>query len=72
MDDIFPIVGLVHALLFSLVGMALVVLGYCIFDLMDFKIDYSKEIRNGNTAAAIVLAAFILGLCLIISRAIGS
>ena len=38
---------------------------------IEWKIDYSKEIRNGNLAAAVVVAAFVVGVCHIVARAIG-
>lgn len=60
------------ASLFGLVGILLSVIGYKLFDLIETKIDFAEEIKKGNTAAAIVIAGFLLGICFIIGRAIGS
>lgn len=64
--------GLLYASAFGGVGIALSIIAYFLFDLVEYKIDYSKEIKEGNIAAAIVVAAFVLGVCIVISRAIGS
>jgi uncharacterized membrane protein YjfL (UPF0719 family) len=56
--------------LFSLVGVALAVIGYKLFDRCTPG-DLHKEIlENKNVAAAIVAAAVILGVCVIIAAAI--
>ncbi len=64
--------GLLIASAYGGVGIVLSIIAYFLFDLVEWKIDYSQEIKNGNTAAAIVVAAFVLGVCIVISRAIGS
>ena len=60
------------ASLFGGVGIIMSVIGYKLFDLIETKIDFAEEIRKGNMAAAIVMAAFLGGMCFIIGRAIGS
>ncbi len=60
------------ASLFGGVGIVLSVIGYFVFDLIEWRIDFASEIKKGNNAAAIVIAAFILGICFIVGRAIGS
>jgi len=57
---------------FGLVGIVLSALGYKLFDLIETKIDFAEEIKKGNVAAAIVMAGFLIGICFIIGRAIGS
>ena len=57
---------------FGLVGIILSALGYKLFDLIETKIDFAEEIKKGNIAAAIVMAGFLIGICFIIGRAIGS
>lgn len=71
MIEFIPYMSLIHAACFGMLGMLLAILGYFLFDWIDFKIDYNKEIREGNMAAAIVLASFILGICWVIGQAIG-
>jgi len=60
------------AAIYGLIGIILSVVGYFLFDLVEWRIDFADEIKKGNMAAAIVMAAFILGICLIVGRAIGS
>ncbi len=60
------------AALFGGVGIVLSIIGYFVFDLIEFRINFSEEIRKGNIAAAAVVCAFILGICFIVGRAVGS
>jgi putative membrane protein len=58
-----------NMLLFTAVGIAAAVVGYKIFDKCTPG-DLSKEIlENKNVAAAILVAAVILGVCLIVAAA---
>ena len=57
---------------FGLLGIVLSVFGYKLFDVIETKIDFAAEIKNGNVAAAIVIGAFLVGICIVIGRAIGS
>ncbi len=55
--------------LWAVVGIAVAIVGYKLFDLCTPG-DLSKEIlENKNVAAAIVAAAVILGVCIIIAAA---
>ena len=65
-------IGFMFAALYGILGMVLAIAGYFIFDLIEWRIDFGSEVRKGNISAGIVIAAFILGLCFIIGRAIGS
>lgn len=60
------------ATLFGGLGIILSFVGYRLFDLLETRIDFSEEIKKGNIAAAIVIAAFIVGVCFIVGRAVGS
>lgn len=60
------------AAMFGGLGIVLSVLGYFLFDLVEWRINFAEEIRKGNVAAAIVVAGFIIGICFIVGRAIGS
>lgn len=60
------------AALFGGLGILLSFVGYKVFDLLDTRIDYAEEIKKGNLAAAVLLGAFIIGICFIIGRAVGS
>jgi uncharacterized membrane protein YjfL (UPF0719 family) len=60
------------AALYGALGIVLSIAGYFLFDLVEMRIDFAREIKNGNIAAAIVIAAFIVGICFIVGRAVGS
>ena len=49
----------------SFVGVVLFYLGIRLFDLLD-PIDYQAEIRNGNMAAGIILAAVVVSIATIV------
>ena len=49
----------------TVLGTVLLYLGVWLYDRLD-PIDYSAEIRRGNLAAGITMAAFIFGLTAII------
>jgi uncharacterized membrane protein YjfL (UPF0719 family) len=66
--------GLLHAIgsvaVFSLLGIALAILGYKLFDKCTPGDLHREIVENKNAAAAIVAAAVILGVCLIVAAAI--
>jgi uncharacterized membrane protein YjfL (UPF0719 family) len=64
--------GLGIAALFGILGIILSFVGYKAFDLVETKIDFAKEIEKGNIAAAVVIGSFLLGICFILGRAVGS
>lgn len=41
-------------------------------DLVEMRVDFSEEIKKGNMATSVVIAAFIIGICYIVGRAVGS
>jgi uncharacterized membrane protein YjfL (UPF0719 family) len=57
---------------YGFLGIVLAIAGYFLFDVVEYRINFADEIKKGNTAAAIVIAAFIIGVCFIVGRAIGS
>lgn len=61
--------AIINMLIFALLGIAIAVIGFKIFDKCTPG-DLAKEIiENKNVAAAIVGAAVILGVCLIVAAA---
>jgi uncharacterized membrane protein YjfL (UPF0719 family) len=64
--------SLLMSTLFGLLGIVLASVGYKLFDLIETKVDFAEEIRKGNMAAAVVVAAFLVGICYIIGRTVGS
>lgn len=63
--------GLVNALLFGVIGIALAILGFKLFDWITPKLDVEKELaEKHNLAVAVVSGAVIIGICLIIALAV--
>jgi uncharacterized membrane protein YjfL (UPF0719 family) len=63
---------LVALLTFGILATFLVIGGYKLFDNVITKIDFDEELRKGNLSIAIVVSAFILGLCLVIAAVANS
>jgi uncharacterized membrane protein YjfL (UPF0719 family) len=58
------------SLIFAVLGFILLFLGYRVFDMLT-PADLNKRIfEDGNTAAAVLAGAFVLGLALIVAMAI--
>ena len=64
--------SLLFSALFGMLGLVMASLGYKLFDLIETKVDFAEEIRKGSMAAAVVVAAFLVGICYIIGRAVGT
>ena len=63
--------GFIGSLVFGLVGIILIVLGFKIFDMMNTKIDIQHELaEKNNLAVAIVCSAMILGVAIIAAVAV--
>jgi uncharacterized membrane protein YjfL (UPF0719 family) len=58
--------------MFGMLGIVMSALGYKLFDLIDTKVDFAGETRKGNMAAAVVVGSFMIGICYIIGRTVGS
>jgi hypothetical protein len=58
---------LVATFAFSLLAIFLIVIGYITFDKLTPRMDFSDLINKGNLAVAILVGAFILGLCHVIA-----
>lgn len=69
MDVILRDLGL--SFVFGLLGIIMMVLGYLIFDKV-MPADFNKELEKNNISVGIVVAAFIIGIALIISRVVGA
>ena len=73
-DELFPVEfwrGLLGTLVFGLVGIGLVVLGFKVFDWLTPGINIERELaEKNNIAVAIVTAAIILGICYIVATVV--
>jgi putative membrane protein len=63
--------SLLAAAAFGLLGIALLVLGFKVFEWITPKLHVEEELGKGNVAVGIVVAAAILGVAFIVVRAIG-
>lgn len=56
---------------FGLLGIALLAVGFKIFELITPRLDIEKELAEKNIAVGIMVGAVLLGIALIVTRAIG-
>jgi putative membrane protein len=69
-EAFFP--DLVTTAAFGVLAILLIVFGYVVFDKLTPKLDFSELINKGNTAMAIVVGSFILGLCYVVGRVVSA
>lgn len=63
--------GFLGSLVFGVLGIVLIVLGFKVFDLMTPRINIEKELaEKNNLAVAIVCSAMILGVAIIAAVAV--
>jgi uncharacterized membrane protein YjfL (UPF0719 family) len=63
--------GVLAAIVYGLVGIALLLTGYWLFDRIHHaQIDVQKELREKNMAVAIVVASLLLGIAYICAHVI--
>lgn len=63
--------SLLAAAVFGLLGIVLLALGFKVFEWITPKLNVEEELAKGNIAVGVVLAAVVLGISLIVVRAIG-
>ena len=60
--------GVIATIIFGVLGIALMLLGFKAFDWITPKIDLQEELaKNHNIAVAIVIAAVLLGISVILA-----
>ena len=57
-------------LLYAMVGVALMFVSYRIIDKLTPEVNFPEELRKGNVAVAIFVAAIFISIALIIGRAL--
>jgi len=60
----WTIIGL--NILYAVIGVVLMFLSYKVFDLLSPKINFEDELKKGNVAVAIFIAAIFIAIALII------
>jgi uncharacterized membrane protein YjfL (UPF0719 family) len=68
----YLLTDLISTVAFGVVAIFLIVLGYTAFDKLTPKLNFSDLLNKGNTALAIVVGSFILGLCYVIGRVVAA
>jgi len=68
----YLLTDLISTVAFGVVAILLVVLGYITFDKLTPRLNFSDLLNKGNTALAIVVGSFILGLCYVIGRVVAA
>ena len=69
-EALFP--DLITTAVFGVLAILLIVFGYIVFDKLTPKLDFSDLINKGNTAMAIVVGSFILGLCYVVGKVVSA
>ena len=60
----WTIIGL--NILYAVIGVVLMFLSYKVFDLLSPKINFEDELKKGNVAVAIFIAAIFISIAMII------
>jgi len=63
---------LLATIAFGFVAIMLVIVGYIAFDRLTPKLDFDELLNKGNTALAIVIGSFLLGLCYVVGRVVAA
>jgi putative membrane protein len=58
------------SVVFGLIGIGLLLVGYFLFDLLARRLDVQQELAKGNVAVAIVVAALLLAVAYIAAHAV--
>ncbi len=64
----WSIVGL--NFLYAVLGVVLMFIAYRLFDLLTPQVDFPDELKKGNVAVAIVIAALFLAIAVVIAGAL--
>lgn len=64
----WTIIGL--NILYAVIGVVLMFLSYKVFDLLSPKISFEDELKKGNVAVAIFIAALFISIALIIGNSL--
>lgn len=58
-------------LIYAALGVVLMYVSYRVIDLLTPQVDFPAELKRGNVAVAIFIAALFVSIALIVGRAIG-
>jgi putative membrane protein len=63
--------NMIAAVAFGVIGIVILLLGFKVFEKMTPKLDIEDELRKGNMAVGVVVAAMLVAMALILKMAIG-
>ena len=63
---------LLSTVAFGIVAILLIIAGYTAFDKLTPRLNFSDLLNKGNIALAIVVGAFILGLCHVVASVVSA
>jgi len=63
-------IGAVGSLVFGVIGIVLLILGYFAFDIITPKLDVPSELSKGNVAVGVVVAALLLSIAYIAANVV--
>ncbi len=58
------------SVVFGLIGIALLLLGYFVFDLLCRRVDVQEQLNKGNLAVAIVVGALLFSIAYIAAHVV--
>ena len=64
----FSVVGL--NFLYAILGVVLMFLSYRVIDMLTPEVDFPAELRKGNVAVAIFIAAIFLSVAMVIAKSL--
>ena len=67
-DHILKLAG--QSLVFGIVGIALLFVGYFLFDFLCRRIDIQEQLNKGNIAVAIVVAALLFSIAYVAAHVV--
>lgn len=62
--------AVVASIVFGLIGIGLLIIGYYVFDLLARKLDVQQELAKGNLAVAIVVGALLFSIAYIAAHVV--
>jgi putative membrane protein len=69
LDDL--LVAALSVLVFGVIGIALLFLGYKVFDKLTPNLHIERELAEKNMAVAVVIATMLVSLSIIVAKAVG-
>jgi uncharacterized membrane protein YjfL (UPF0719 family) len=64
--------GGLASMVYGVIGIGLLLSGYCLFDLITPRIDVQKELCEKNVAVALVIAALLIGIAYVAAHVVSS